>query len=69
MEIPVMVEFKDGPIPSLFVPNTVTMMMFDDEGQEVDKDERLITCSQISYKQDAAGILTEAQSVPKVESV
>ena len=43
-------------------------MIFDDEGQVIDKDERLSTCLQIPCKQDAAEILTEAQSVPKVES-
>ena len=66
--IPIMVEFNGGPTPSLFVPNTVTTI-FEDEGQAITKDARLSTCSQVPHKQDAAGTLTEVQSVPKVESV
>ena len=67
-QIPVKVEFEDGPIPSLLVPNTVTMI-FDNEGQEINKDGLWNTCSQTPCKQDIAEILTEAQSVPKVESM
>ena len=63
-----MVEFNGGPAPSLFVPNTVTTI-FEDEGQAIAKDARLSTCSQIPCTQDAAGILTETQSTPKIESV
>ena len=66
--IPIMVEFNGGPAPSLFVPNTVTTIL-EGEGQAITKDARLSTCSQVPCKQDAAGILTEAQSMPKVESV
>ncbi len=66
--VPIMVEFNSGPAPSLFVPITVTTR-FDDEGQAIAKDVRLSTCSQIPCRQDVAGILNEAQSMPKVESV
>ena len=66
--IPIVVEFNGGPAPRLFVPNTVTTI-FEDDGQAIAKDACLSTYSQIPCKQDAAGILTEAQSVPKVESV
>ena len=66
--IPVKVEFKGGPIPSLFVPSTVTTM-FNDEGQVIAKCVRLSTCSQTQCTQDVDGTLTEAQSVPRVESV
>ena len=34
--IPVMVEFKGGPLPSLFVPNTV-IAVFDDEEQLMER--------------------------------
>jgi hypothetical protein len=63
--VPMMVEFNSGPAPSLFVPNTVTTIV-DNEGQAIAKDARLSTCSQTPCRQDAAGILTEAQSMPKV---
>ena len=67
-QIPVKVEFEDGPIPSLFIPNTFTVIV-DNEGQEINKDGLWSTCSQTPCKQDTAEILTETQSVPKVESM
>ena len=66
--IPVKVEFKGDPIPSLFVPSTVTIM-FNDEGQVIAKCVCLSACSQTPCKQDVAGTLTEAQSMPRVGSV
>ena len=43
--------------------------MFDDEGQKVNNDGSLSTCSQTPCIQDAAEIVAVAQSVPEIESV
>ena len=64
--MPVKVEFKGGPIPSLFVPSTVTTMFNNDEGQVIAKCVRLSACSQTPCEQDVAGTLIEAQSMPRV---
>lgn len=51
--IPVKVEFKGDPIPSLFVPSTCTVtIIFNNEGQVIAKCVRLSACSQTPSKQD-----------------
>lgn len=62
---PSTVESDGGPLPSLLVPDTVTVMY--DEGWQ-DEEETMNSCSQVSLIQEATEVVSESQMIPDSES-